>query len=265
MARYRVKRLWSALRSELRRQYSYTRGKEVVHFLHVSKTGGSAIKHVLKPYRTTSRYTLVLHGHRTTLRIVPEGDKIVFCVRDPISRFVSGFYSRMREGRPRYFKRWSPGEEAAFRRFDTPNRLALALSSADLEEKLQAERAMHSIGHVRDSYRKWFESEAYLLSRIRDILFIGFQERLTQDFELLKSKLGLPPEIRLPADDRIAHRNPDHLDKKLDPQAIENLRRWYAADIQLYDFCRRIARFAVTAVLLEQKAFCLIGERLLLS
>jgi hypothetical protein len=263
MARYRIKHLWSVLRSEARQRYSRARGKQIVHFLHVSKTGGSAIKHALKPHRQTSQYTLVLHGHRQPLRGVPEGDKIIFCLRHPISRFVSGFYSRLRQGQPRYFVRWSPSEEAAFRCFDTPNRLALALSSADPQEKLQAEKAMRSIGHVKDGYQKWFESDAYLQSRIPDLFFIGFQERLSQDFELLKSKLGLPWDIQLPADDITAHRNPDNLDKKLDAQAIENLRRWYAADMRLYELCRRIAEPAAVGVEPEDAAADAIDEPLL--
>lgn len=241
MARSRIKNSWSTFRSEVRQKYCRARGKQILHFLHVSKTGGTAIKYVLKQHRTTPEYAIVLHGHRKRLRDVPEGDKVIFCLRDPISRFVSGFYSRLRQGRPRYFVRWSKDEEIAFKNFDTPNQLALALSSTDNARRIQAERAMGGIFHVKHSYTKWFESEEYLLSRLSDIFLIGFQETLTDDFELLKNKLGLTTAVQLPTDEVTAHRNSEHFDKTLDAEAIDNLKRWYAEDYKLFGLCRQVS------------------------
>jgi len=240
MARLKIKSAWSFIRSNLRQKFHRARGRQVLHFLHVSKTGGTAIKHVLKAHRVTSVHAIVLHGHRFTLREMPKGDGAVFCLRSPTSRFVSGFYSRQRQGQPRYFGPWTPDEKIAFAQFQTPNHLALALSSADDAERLQAEKAMRSIEHVKSGYSKWFESEEYLLSRLADIFFIGFQETLAEDFETLKSKLGLPSSLKLPTDDITAHRNPDHVDKNLDAQAIKNLNRWYAEDFRFFALCQKI-------------------------
>jgi hypothetical protein len=240
MARLKIKSVWSSFRSNLRHKFHRARGRQVLHFLHVGKTGGTAIKHALKAYRATSVHAIVLHGHRFTLREMPKGDGAVFCLRSPTSRFVSGFYSRQRQGQPRYFKPWTPDEKIAFAQFQTPNHLALALSSADDAERLRAEKAMRSIEHVKKGYAKWFESEEYLLSRLPDIFFIGFQETLAEDFETLKSKLGLPSNLKLPTDDITAHRNPEHIDKNLDEQAIENLNRWYADDFRFFALCQKI-------------------------
>jgi len=258
-----MKNTWSTFRSEVRQRYCRARGKQVVHFLHVSKTGGTAIKHVLKLHLATPEYAIVLHGHRQTLRDVPKSDKVIFCLRDPISRFVSGFYSRLRQGQPRYFVRWSADEEIAFRHFDTPNGLAQALSSADGEQRTQAEKAMRSIVHVKDSYARWLENEEYLLSRLSDIFLIGFQETLEQDFEQLRTKLGITTNVQLPTDDVTAHRSPDNLDKKLDAEAIENLRRWYAADFRFYALCRRICELASTGRIPEWKVAGAVDEFLL--
>ena len=38
----------------------------------------------------------------------------------------------------------------------------------------------------------WFGSGDVLRARIDDVFFIGFQDRLDEDFELLKRKLPLP-------------------------------------------------------------------------
>jgi Sulfotransferase family len=242
MARLKIKPGWTSLRSSLQQKFHRARGRQVLHFLHVGKTGGTAIKHALKAYRVTSGHVLVLHGHRFTLGEVPNGDKFFFCLRSPASRFVSGFYSRQRQGRPRYFVPWTPDEKIAFAEFQTPDSLALALSSADDGERRRAETAMRSIAHVKSGYAQWLGGEGYLLSRLPDVFFIGFQESLAEDFEALKLKLGLTANVKLPSDDVTAHRNPEHLDKRLSDHALENLKRWYADDFKLFALCQRIRR-----------------------
>jgi len=211
--------------------------KKDVHLLHIGKTGVTAIKYALKPHLVTSDYVIKLHPHRVILRDIPRGDYVIFFLRDPITRFVSGFYSRKRQGQPRYSIPWSMDEKTAFEEFDTPNRLATAISSEDENERDRAIKAMQCIGHIRSSYWEWFESESYFLSRLSDILLVGFQENLSEDFERLKLKLGLSENVRLPTDEINAHKNPSYIDKTLDQKAIENLKEWYASDyafIRLY-------------------------------
>lgn len=222
-------------------RYSRMRGRRIVHVLHIGKTGGTAIKHALRRHRTGPDHGLVLHEHRTTLMDVPRGDQVVLFLRDPISRFVSGFYSGMRQGRPRYVVPWDEREAAAFSRFTTPNQLAVALSSEDPERRAHAEAAMRSIRHVEYGFGTWLGSEGYFRSRLPDIFFIGFQETLAADFDRLVSRLGLSARVRLPTDEVAAHRTPPDLDRTLDPVATENLRRWYADDFRLYHLGRELA------------------------
>jgi hypothetical protein len=229
-----LKKIFTSLKQRVQR-------KHVVHFLHIGKTGGTAIYHALAPYRETARYVIKRHGHNKTLRDIPDGEGVIFFLRDPLTRFTSGFYSRLRRGEPRAHNPWSPAEEEAFSRFDTPNRLATALSSDDDEERRRARAAMKSIAHVKDSFWKWLGSEEYFLSRMEDIFFIGFQENLSQDFEIVKLKLGLPQKINLPSDEILAHKSPAHFDRALDDRAIANLQYWYAEDIKFYAQCKSYA------------------------
>lgn len=171
---------------------------------------------------------------------MPEGEKVIFFLRDPISRFVSGFYSRKRQGLPRIFNPWKENEKIAFEEFSTPNQLALALSSADTEKRKRAQFAMRGIGHVRDFYTRWFESEDYFKSRWADIFFLGFQERLSEDFTTLKLKIGLSEDAELPSDDVRAHRSPKNVDKRLDDEAEENLKRWYIDDFRFNVLCKQL-------------------------
>lgn len=209
-----------------------------VHFLHIGKTGGTAVKHALRDHLSTPGYTLHLHPHETTLRDIPTGEKAMFFLRDPLERFISGFYSRQRQGQPRYFSPWSPEEKVAFERFPTPDVLGRALSSPIKETKEHAVQAMRAIQHVRNSFWNWFGDERYYRSRQADIFFIGFQDSLAADFEELKISLGLPEHLTLPQNDVTAHRNPKGLDRTMSAEAQMNLRGWYAADYAFMDICR---------------------------
>jgi hypothetical protein len=205
-------------------------GKQPVHVLHIGKTGGTAMEEAFRNVPNT----MIFHCHRISLRDIPAGDKIIFLVRDPIGRFVSGFYSRKRQGRPRYNVPWSSQERLAFGSFQTPNDLAIALSSKDPHTRDLAIGAMKAIAHVKTHYKNWLISADYLLKRKADILFIGRQETLEQDFQILRQILGIPA-ASLPTDPVRAHRNPTDLGIELKPEAIENLREWYREDYQMLE------------------------------
>jgi hypothetical protein len=223
-------------------RYRVTRdSKRTLHFLHLGKTGGTAFKHALLDHRAVRDYRLLLHGHDVLLADVPVGEKVMFIVRDPVSRFVSAFNGRIREDRPRYHYPWKPEERIAFGIFTTPDQLGRALSADDEVEREHAERAMRGIGHVAGSYWHWFGDELALRSRLPDLFLIAFQEQLDDDFELLKRKLGLPQEVRLPRDATVAHRTPAGFDQDLGEVARGNLERWYKRDLAFVQLCRELA------------------------
>jgi hypothetical protein len=212
-----------------------------LNVLHIGKTGGTALKHVLAEHEAGSRYQLLFRGHDVTLPDVPKGERFMFLIRDPLSRFVSAFNGRLREDRPRYHYPWREEERIAFAIFKTPDQLAVALSSADDEERAQAERAMHGIGHVNTPYTFWFPDEAAFRARLDDVFFIGLQDRLDEDFELLKEKLGLPEEASLPRDETVAHKTPVGFQSQLSDVGRANLERWYARDVGFVRLCRELA------------------------
>ena len=155
-----------------------------VHLLHIGKTGGTALKDGLAHFAREKPW-LRLHNHAARLMDIPPGHRVIFFLRNPITRFVSGFYSRQRQGRPRYFSPWIPGEAAAFAIFHTANELGETLSIADERRRADAQNAMRAIEHVRDSFWKWLGSPDLLSSRAADILFIGQQESLAADSRVL--------------------------------------------------------------------------------
>jgi len=210
--------------------------REPLYVLHVGKTGGTALSQVLVEHADVARYRPVFGGHELTLADIPVGERFMFFIRDPLSRFVSAFNSRLREGRPRYHYPWRDEEKVAFARFKTPDALATALSAEAEPLRLEANAAMHGIGHLNTRYSFWFGDEHTFRRRVEDVFFIGFQERLGADFDLLKTKLGLPVDARLPQGDA-AHRAPEGSNTGLGDVARANLRRWYADDIAFYELC----------------------------
>lgn len=213
-----------------------------MHFIHVGKTGGTALTQALLECRDAADYEILLCGHAVTLGHIPPGEHVMFILRNPLSRFVSGFNGRLREDLPRYHYPWTEGERRAFERFKTPDELATALSSRDEAQRLAAEDAMQSIGHVNTPYSYWFGSESAFRRRLPDVFFIAFQERLNDDFERLKRKLRLPEDAHLPAGEKDAHRTPAGYSRQLSETARTNLRRWYARDLAFVALCSEIAQ-----------------------
>jgi len=213
------------------------RHQAVAHFLHPGKTAGTAMKQALRAAARPSRYRLRLHTHGVRMSDLPRGDKFFFVVRDPVDRFVSGFYSRQRQGRPRYERPWSEDEARAFGHFSTPQQLADALAG-EASARAQAIDALGSIEHVRTSYWYWFADPVTFRNRWNDVLFVGFQESLDDDLAVLADRLGIE-SLTLPSGDVAAHRS--GAQEPLSDTARAALADWYRADYEFVDLCRELS------------------------
>lgn len=220
----------------LRRIRAACTGRGNVHFLHIRKTGGTALKSALTPFPVTPRWVIYMHPHRVTLRDVPRGHCVMFVTRDPLARYVSGFGSRLRQGAPSHNVPWTDDERIAFGHFPTPESLALALDPQHPEHE-RALHAMRSISHLNCYYSDWFGSEQELEKRAGDVLFIGRTESLDADFAALRAALELPGGLALPGDARAANRTSGGSAPALSARASTLLKDWYAADYRFLDWC----------------------------
>ena len=211
------------------------RGLQAVHFLHIGKTGGNSIRHALDGI-TSDRYTIRKWGHGFHLKHVPIGDKYFFFVRDPVSRFLSAFAYRHGGGTELNPDPWTEEERRAFNRFPTPTSLGEALSAGG-EIQTAAEDAMQTVEHIRDHYWDWFVDPEYFMARNHDLLFVGRQEHLEEDFSSLAALLGSEGRS-LPTDDVAANRTPDGLTRDLSPLARSNLTSWYRSDYEFLQLLR---------------------------
>ena len=213
-----------------------------LHFIHVSKSGGSALRHAIRQARDENGGTLECewgpiwgHDHRFRIYHVKKGEKAVFALRDPLTRFVSGFYSGLRKGAPRYDIGWSKGEAKAFARFSTPRELADALASSDPTFRGHAESAMRSIRHVSRLQARWTGYPPYLRKHIDKIFYVARQETLDEDWERLKELLDMPRHVLLPRDEVTAHKTAYPADRTLSEEGKRALREWYAVDYELLE------------------------------
>jgi hypothetical protein len=203
-----------------------------LHFLHIGRTGGTALNFALSPY--ARRLGATFHGHDQTLQKVRPGETAVVLVRDPVDRFVSGFNNRLRKGRPRRLLEWSRAEADAFRRFKTPNALAEALSAEDDKVRGHAAEAMNGISHTGRRLSYWLDSPAYLRQRAADLIFVGATDTLDEDFPRLLRVLGLRDTVRLPTQPMDRYATPAGVETALSETGRANVARWYQADHELY-------------------------------
>ena len=202
-----------------------------LYVLHIGKTGGTFLKRILKdPAAFEAEPVLfVPFGHNIRHDHLPRGARFLFCTRDPVSRFASGFSSRLRKGQPATFRDWSRGEAAAFARFPAANDLAEALGAPDAGTRAAALRAMAAIKHVGQPHAAWFPDRDRLAGDIAAGRAIRLrQEHLTADLGAVLDRLGCRLRPGLVAALGRPHANPSPV--PLSEAGRANIAAYYAAD-----------------------------------
>jgi len=215
----------------------------IVNVLHIGKTGGTALQAILKskkPEIQNAGFQVKWCGHKQNVEQIKSSDRgqIVFFVRHPVSRFVSSFNSRLRQGLPSHDSPWKKAEVPAFGMFKEPDALASALDSDDLPTRTAAQLAMYSIQHVKVPLR-WAIGDVKELKRSSDLIFfIGAQETYDADCKALLRKFGASDNLPV-LDDQQQHKAPSGLSTGLSARARTNLEAWYADDLALYEWCMK--------------------------
>jgi len=202
-------------------------------FFHVSKTGGTAIKSALSDIETEGG-KIKWMPHATKLSdVLPGQEKIIFFVRHPISRFISGYYSRKNSGLPAHYKKWTKNEQIFYNKFSTIDKLCDSLSSLNILERRKANQLMGKVKHlsIRLSYSNIFTSIEYLKERRKDIFFVGFQEKLDIDFNLLCRRIGV--HGRLPTEEAAAHKGRYEIEFPCS-RRLATLQKVLEKDIEIY-------------------------------
>jgi hypothetical protein len=209
-----------------------------VHYLHAGKCGGTYIKRQLDDLNRLQHSSYFCnHPHSVSLGNLPPQSRYFFSIRNPLSRFASGFFSRQRKGLPEHFSNWSLDEAKAFARFDNPDQLALSLfdSGRDGED---ARSAVSAIFHLSRKQVSWFDSiDNFLVTR--PPVWIVRQEQLVPDLRNMLIMLGMDRQCYDRCLDDKIHANPYGSNYVWSDLSVENLTTWYAQDFQLYARCEK--------------------------
>ena len=211
-------------------QHVKAMNQPTAHFLHIGKAGGKAIKFALKDYVNSGFYTISTTPGHVPLTEYPKGEPFFFNLRNPMTRFTSAFYSRKRKP-----STWNKVEIELFARFETPNELVEALC----EQDLLAQKGMRGVGHLRP-ISLMFGGLEELKTRTDDILMVSMQESLETDFHILREKLGLPKQCKLPTNPQDAHKCPEGVDRSLSDRSLNFLTEFYRVDFELIEFCKSL-------------------------
>lgn len=207
-----------------------------IAFMHIGKNAGTQIMHLAQQIKGYGVHVHLLPHTRKLCEIPPELPYF-FSIRNPVTRFKSGFYSRKRKGQPRIYSEWSKPEAIAFGEFEHANDLAEALFRED-EKGLRAAQAITAIRHASMQQIDWFERIGYL--DVRPPVWIIRQENFAGDFEVFLKRLKLPlafSDLTPARDASSAHSNDYSQVPALSEIAKQNLVRWYARDVMFYEVC----------------------------
>ncbi len=207
-----------------------------IAFLHIGKNAGTQIMHLAQQ--------LMVHGihvhkqpHTIKLCELPGKLDYFFSIRNPITRFKSGFYSRKRKGQPRLYVEWTKSEALAFETFEHANDLAEALFRSDKIGQLAAQ-SIQAIRHTSMQQIDWFERVGFL--SLRPPVWIIRQENFEEDFNSLLTRMGLSllcNDLQPANDPTASHRSDYSQTIELSDLAKDNLGRWYARVFVFYDLC----------------------------
>jgi len=211
--------------------------------LHPGKTGGTYLKSVVRHNKKNWSRRIKLLSHRETVASTQTAfgadRQLAFTFREPMQRFVSGFNSRLRQGRPTNNRVWSPGEAAAFLFFDTANQLAESLDSPDERMKSAAFFAFNSIMHLKKNYEFYFESpEALTRARSSIVACIDVQD-LDRGIAGFFAKIGIGDFDLPPGTDR--HASPARAEE-LSARAKRNLKSHWAQEFEFFEAFKEIER-----------------------
>ena len=217
-----------------------TTGCHFYTFLHVGKGAGTTIEEWSGGLGNANRIKEEYHFrfNRNHLHVLGD-DKTscyMFTVRDPISRWVSGFWSEARVGCPDHYGIQDPQHISLIRfplfMFPTPNALAEALSDPVLG--FFARRAVGAIRHTRWNFEYYLPNLEDMI-RAKRIPFVASVNTLASDIAHVEKIIGVKSSFNISASPH-AHANSLQSSlSKLSPLAICNLVQLLKRDYELMD------------------------------
>lgn len=209
---------------------------DTIGLMHVGKTGGTYLKAIVRANLAEGQNRIALMQHRHRIHDIGQnfGSKAraAFVFREPEARFVSGFYSRQRQGRPQYQSTWQPAEAPAFAFFRSPDALIKGFASGDPTELSMAHYAVENITHLKRDYTFHFGTPAEFDQRAHRVVACLDLKDLDDNIDWFLDRIGLAGAKMPPAPPR--HENAPKL-PGLSPEGSAIFREVFAREYVLYE------------------------------
>lgn len=214
-------------------------------FLHIGKTGGSTLKTEFAGMANLSLAEMLDH--------VPSGEalrtcttrqnKYIFFVRAPVSRYISGFISRLNYGNPASPDydpglAWSNEEKAAYEMFPTPDAMGCALNSSNATLRNAALTGITAIFHTGHDLAWYWRGLENLKACTDQVYFVGTQENFDEDVADLVKKLDSDNALlNTNYTAEVVRGTSDVYDplKNMSACAVTNLRQYYREDYEIIE------------------------------
>ena len=138
-------------------------------FLHIPKTGGSSIMRFFEQNHEFIKEMPVPLFHSWNLELIHSyfpSMKLVFAIRDPLERTISGFQSRLRMGTPDYYVPWSGPEATSFGMYRCPEEFLDGLLEDSDYHVSATTYALESIIAISWNYAYYFKDVETLNAHI---------------------------------------------------------------------------------------------------
>jgi hypothetical protein len=213
--------------------------------LHIGKTAGASISDLAEAAVEAGHTPPMIFGHDWTLRAIVDEfprTRVAFVLRDPLLRIISGFQSRLRQGRPRNQNMWKVEEAVSFAFFSDAHEFLCGLIGSDERLKSAALFAQRSVRHVRRGYVHHFESVAVLKRYQGRIYFLCDVDGVSAGVFEMFEPAGVPRDF-VSETYLATHRaggSTEHIHGRLSNEQLAKLRSHFAAEYEIYDYLREL-------------------------
>jgi hypothetical protein len=211
-----------------------------IGFLHIPKTGGTSINGFGKLLISKGYNFPTVFNHEWSVKDIVyhfSNIKLTFVLRDPLSRIISGFNSRLRQGRPTFNHMWSSNEASAFALFPSAEHLLDAMLSDEDYQKSSLGYAMKSIIHLKTNYAFYFRDTDYIESENSRFQLIGNMEDYDDYIDKLTILSGAPKSLadELYEKRHVSSLSVDSILSKYSTDDHNKLKRYLSRDYKIYN------------------------------
>ena len=215
-------------------------------FMHLGKTAGTTVKSVVKSLKEHGEVTPFVTGHKISLQTVLErfpNAKLSITLRDPLERIISGFNSRLRQGRPIYDRMWTAREAAAFSLFNNVEDYFRACISTREFDISAARFTTRAVSQVSNGYARLFADALTVRSHITRFYCIGHISNMQQTLSGIFSPLAVDPAYyENVAPMHVSGASSISVLNKFSPHEILALKTYFDAEYQIYnEFIRHVS------------------------